>query len=108
MNFEDEDHYVFPPENMFEVLDSMKQCNKLLMTCETQDLCDFYVKLFPIEDGLYKICQSHMHALAQAMTDKTCLELVDKGYLELVWNDESNDFAFTLTPLGQAWGQGLV
>ena len=104
MNFEDE-HYVFPPENMFKVFDRMKLCNELLMTCETQTLCDLYAKLFPIKDGLYKMCRDHIRDLAKAMVDKTCLDLVDQGCLELVWNDEINDFAFILTPLGRELGQ---
>lgn len=108
MNFEgEEDYYVFPPGNMFEVLDYMKRCNTLLTTCETQALCDLYIKLFPIEDGLYTICRGHVEALAKAMADQTCLDLVDKGCLELVWNDATNDFAFILTTLGKEWGQRL-
>jgi hypothetical protein len=96
-----EERFVFPPENMFIVLDTMKECSDLLEKCETQDLCEIYAKLFPIKDGVYELSDTHLKALCHAVFDKTSLELVDKGLLELMWNDEANEFAFRLTEYGK-------
>ena len=97
----DEERYVFEPENMFTVWDKMKQCNHLLITCETQYLCELYAKLFPVrDDGLYELCESHVKALVHAVFDTNALILVDKGLVELVWSDEENDFAWRATEAG--------
>jgi len=97
----DEEKYVFEPENIFTVLDKMKTCNELLMTCETQYLCDLYMKLFPKRaDGVYELYEAHVKALTHAVFDTNALALADRGLVELVWSDEENDFAWRATEAG--------
>lgn len=93
--------YNFEPEKIYIVLNSMKRCKPLLNACETEDLCDLYKKLFPLNNhGMYDITPEHLDELEKAMHDQILLELVDRGLLEMGWDGEANDFTFRLTEEG--------
>lgn len=101
MSDEDDDVFTFPPENMFQVLDHMKGCSPVLETCDTQELCELYTKLFPMQDGLYEISEPYVTALNTAIINKTLLELVKKDLVTMLWDDETNGFSFQITEKGK-------
>jgi len=88
-------------ENLFIVLDTMKKGYVVLEEIDTKELCTVYDRLFPPQDGYYTISYLHMNQLNQCMVDKTLLQLMDKGLVEMVWMDDKNDFGFQLTETGK-------
>lgn len=98
---DEEDIFTFPSENLFTVLDEMKTSGKLLSTCDTQELCDMYAKLFPMKDGVYKLSFDHMKTLHMTMCSNSMRKLVQEHLIEVLWDDKTNDFVFQITELGR-------
>jgi hypothetical protein len=97
---DDDDVFDFPPENLYVVMDKMKGTGSILAACDTQDLCDVYAKMFPMQDDLYQVSCLHMKKLSSAIVNRTMMSLVDSGCVEYFWNEKAEDFSFSLTDKG--------
>lgn len=100
--------YTFKPENIFHVLDTMKKTHDLLMQTDTEKLCDIYKQIvFVDENGMYELSEATIDSLVEEIKDRTLLDLVDKGLMEMTWDPDLEQPTYRLTEEGMKKGKEL-
>lgn len=91
------DTYEFPEDKIFDVLDAMKGSSLLLVAIPTDELVEKYKKIFPPdEDGFYMINEPMLDRINSEFLNETLQGLVDRGAVELCWDEGQKDFVFKL------------
>ena len=91
---DDEDLFEFPEDQLYKVLDTMKECSEMLLACDTLELCDEFKKLFPPEFGICAISENRLKKLNTKIINDTLMDLVKKDLVEMTWDDKLRDFVF--------------
>jgi hypothetical protein len=94
--------FVCKPEHLFYVLNELKELSPMLAKCDTQTIVDRFGELTKRnEEGKYPINQETLDKLAYSFIDEAMSSLTDKGILQMSWDEEAEDFVWSLTEKGR-------
>lgn len=96
MKYKKSQDFEFPEEQMFHVIDTLKVNSEILRDFDTQDLCDQYTLLYPPKFGKFIINEDRVLDLASLIMNNTLRGMVNEGLVEMSWDTNANDFAFSL------------
>ena len=89
------DTFEFPEDKIFDVLDVMKGSSLLLATIPTEEIVEKYKKIFPPDaDGIYTINEPMLDRINSEFLNDTLASMVKEGIIEMLWDDNQNDFVF--------------
>jgi hypothetical protein len=97
LNNWDGESFQFHESVIFELLDSIKRSYPLLDTIPTEEIVEKYRKIFPPDEfGGYMINEPMLDRINSEFLNETLQGLVDRGAVELCWDESQQDFVFKL------------
>jgi len=105
----DDEEYEFLPENAYVVIDKIKGCSRILSTIDTQTLVDRYMKVIPKnEAGAYPISDKTLETVGKSFVDETLSGMIDKGWIDMSWDENSEEFLYGLTEKGKSISKEML